>query len=177
MLAYMHAAGLHFEQANARCAKHPAPWPAWSDSRDTQNQLTEMADKFQNGRMNRMRLAVALAGLYQSLATQLAFPIPPRLLDSDATCMEIYMRLAVALGFAQTTTQIFQRLTPDAAVRLRQAISLIYQMRHMPQPCRDFNGPIPAVGEALNSPNDSSVVGRVDDIWRAGEIAAGPQTE
>jgi hypothetical protein len=85
--------------------------------------------------------------------------------------------LAAALGFAQTTTQIFHYLTPDAAVRLRLSVSLIYQMRDMPQPCRDFKGLIPAIGEALNGPNDSSIVGRVNDIWHAGEVAAAPGTE
>jgi hypothetical protein len=160
MLEHMHDAGLHVERANELCAQDPAPWPAWPNWREIQHQLTGMADQFHDGRMNRERLAIAHTHL-----------------ERDATCVEIYVRLGAAVGFAQTTTQIFHRLAPDAAVSLRRALSLIYQMREMPQPCRDFKGLIPAIGEALNSPNDPSIVGRVDDIWHAGEIAAAPRTE
>lgn len=75
------------------------------------------------------------------------------------------MRLGDVLGFAQTTTQLFRRLTPDAIVHLRQAVSLIYRMREMPQPCGDFKGLIPAITEPLGRLNDSSIVRRLDDIW------------
>jgi hypothetical protein len=177
MLEHMHDAGLHVERANELCAQDPAPWPAWPNWREIQHQLTGMADQFHDGRMNRERLAIAIAGAFQSLATQLAFRVLHTHLERDATCVEIYVRLGAAVGFAQTTTQIFHRLAPDAAVSLRRALSLIYQMREMPQPCRDFKGLIPAIGEALNSPNDPSIVGRVDDIWHAGQIAAAPRTE
>ena len=177
MLEHMHAAGMHVEQANALCAQRPAPWPAWPNWREIQSQLMEMADKFHDGAMNREQLAIALGAIYQSLATELAYRILGARVERDATCVELYMRLGQAVGFAQTTTQIFGRLTPDAAVRLRQAISLIYRMREMPQPCRDFMGLIPTIGEALSSPNDPSIVGRVHDIWHAGEVAAAPRTE
>ena len=177
MLEYMHVAGVHVEHANALCAQGPAPWPAWPNWREIQDQLMEMADKFRGGAMDRAQLAIALAGTHQSVATELAYRIPGPTVERDATCIELYMRAGVALGFAQTTTQIFGRLTPDAAVRLRQALSLIYQMRDMPQTCRDFQGLIPSIGEALNRPNDPSIVERVDDIWHAGEVAAAPRTE
>jgi hypothetical protein len=177
MLESMHTAGQHVEHAHELCAKSPPPWPAWSNWHEIQSQLAEMADKFQNGLINRTQLALALTEMHKSLATQLAFRVLPTHLERDATCVEIYVRLAAALGFAQTTTQIVQRLTSDAAMRLRQSLSLIYQMREMPQPCRDFRGLIPAIGGALNSPNDPSVARRVDDIWHAGEVAAGPRTE
>jgi len=177
MVESMHKAGEHVEKGFELCPKRPAPWPLWSNWFETQGHLTEMADKFDDGRMNRAQLAIALAGLYQSLATQLAFRVLPDRLERDATCVELYMRSGVALGFAQTTTQLSQRLTPDAIVRLRQAVSLIYRMREMPRPCRDFQGLIPAINAALRSPNDPSIVGRVDDIWHAGELAAGPRTE
>ena len=177
MLEWMHTAGLHIERAHKLCAQQPAPWPAWPDWRDTQNQLTEMANKFQGGQLSRAQLEIALTALHHSLAFELAFRVRGARVEREATCVEIYVRLADALGFAQTTTQISQRLTPDAAVRLRQSISLIYQMGEMPEPCRDFTGLIPAINEALNNPNDSSVVGRVDDIWHAGEVAAGPKVE
>ena len=177
MLESMHKAGEHVEKGFELCPKRPAPWPLWSNWFETRDHLTEIADKFYDGRMNRAQLAIALAGLYQSLATQLAFRVLPDRLERDATCVELYMRSGVALGFAQTATQLSQRLTPDAIVRLRQAVSLIYRMREMPRPCRDFQGLIPAINEALRSPNDPSIVGRVDDIWHAGELAAGPRTE
>ena len=177
MLEYMHSAGLHVERANKLCAQEPAPWPAWPNWPEVQNQLMEMADKFHDGRMSRMQLALAVAEMHRSLATQLAFRVMATHLERDTTCVEIYVRLGVAVGFAQVTTQIFRRLTPDAVVRLRQSVSLIYQTREMPQPCRDFNELIPAIGEALNNANDPSIVGRVDDIWRAGEVAAGPRAE
>ena len=179
MLEHIHAAGVHVEHANALCAQRPSPWPAWPNWREIQDQLTEMADKFHDGVINRAQLTIALAGIYQSLAAELdvAHRIPGAHVERDATCEELYMRSGVALGFAQTTTQISGRLTPDAAVRLRQALSLVYQMREMPQPCRDFQGLIPAIGEALNGPNDPSIVARVDDIWHAGEAAAGPSSQ
>jgi hypothetical protein len=177
MFESVHGAGEHVERAHELCPKHPAPWPAWSNWLETQNQLAEMADKFRDSRMDRAQLAIALAGMHQSLAAQLAFRVLPTHLERDATCVEIYERLGEALGFAQTTTQIFHRLMPDAVLRLRKALSLIYQMREMPQPCRNFKGLIPAIGEALNSPIDPSVVGRVDDIWHAGEVAAALKAE
>ena len=177
MFESVHGAGEHVERAHELCPKHPAPWPAWSNWLETQNQLAEMADKFRDSRIDRAQLAIALAGMHQSLAAQLAFRVLPTHLERDATCVEIYERLGEALGFAQTTTQIFHRLTPDAVLRLRKALSLIYQMREMPQPCRDFKGLIPAIGEALNSPGDPSVVGRVNDIWHAGEVAAALKAE
>jgi hypothetical protein len=177
MLQSMHTAGDHVERAHEFCPKHPAPWPAWPGWLETQNQLAEMADEFLDGRINRAQLAIALARMYQSLATQLEFRELPDREERDATCEEQYLRLGVALGFARTTTQISQRITPEAAVRLRQSLSLIYRMREMPHPCRDFQGLIPAIGEALNRRSDPSVVGRVDDIWHAGEVAAGPKTE
>lgn len=177
MLEWMHTAGLHVERAHKLCAQQPAPWPAWSNWREIQDQLTVMADKFRGGQLSRAQLEIALTALRHSLAFELAFRVRGTRVEREATCLEIYVRLADALGFAQTMTQISQRLTPDAAVRLRQSISLIYQMGEMPEPCRDFMGLIPALNEALNNPNDSSVVGRVDDIWHAGEVAAGPKVE
>lgn len=177
MLEYMHTAGVQVKLANEMCAQRPAPWPAWQNWLEIQNRLAELADNFRDGRQNRTQLAIALAFMHQSLATQLAIRIVGGRLEHDTTCVDIYVRLAVALGFAQTTTEILHHLAPDAAVRLRQSVSLIYQMREMPQPCRDFKGLIPAIGEALNNPSDPSIVGRVDDIWHAGEAASAPRTE
>jgi hypothetical protein len=177
MLEYMHAAGQHVQRANELCANSPPPWPAWPNWRDIQSQLTDMADEFQGGKSSRAQLEIALTALHQSLALQLAFRVRGTRVEREGTCAEIYVRLANALGFAQAMTQISQRLTPDAAVRLRQSVSLIYQTGELPEPCRDFKGLIPAIGEALNNPNDSSVVGRVNDIWQAGEVAAGPKVE
>jgi hypothetical protein len=175
MVDNMHAAGHSVEKANAHCAQHPTPWPAWPHWNEIQGQLTEMGDRFQSGLMNRQQLEVELAALEQSLAFQLDSGILPNELES--TCMEIYMRLAVALGFAQTTTETYGRITRDATVRLRQALSLVYQTRDMAEPCLDFMGLIPAIGEALKNPDDPSVVGRVNNIWHAGEGVAAPRTE
>jgi hypothetical protein len=175
MLEYMRAAGQRVEQAHALCAERPSPWPAWPNWAEVQSQLMEMADKFRSGAMNRTQLAIALSEMYQSLATQLAFRMPGTRVERETSCEEIYMRLAGALGFAQTTTQIVHRLTPDAAVRLRKALSLIYQMREMPEPCSDFTGLIAMIGETLKSPNDPSIVEHVDNIWHAGEVAAAPR--
>jgi hypothetical protein len=173
----MRNAGLHVEKANALCAQQPAPWPAWPNWRETQDQLTAMVDKFKNGEMNRQQLAIGLAALHQSLASQLAIRVLPTHLERDATCVEIYVRLGGTLGFAQTTTRISGHLSPGAAVRLRHALSLIYQTREMPQRCLDFMGLIPAINAVLKSPGDASVVARVDDIVRAGDTVAAPRTE
>jgi hypothetical protein len=174
----MHAAGQHVQHANELCAASPPPWPAWPNWREIQSQLMQMADKFRGGELNRAQLAIGIAATYQSLATELAFwVLPTGQLDRETTCAELYLRLAVAAAFAQTTTQIVKHLTPEAAVRLRQSLSLIYRMREMPETCLDYNGLIPAINEALKNPNDSSAVGRVDEIWHAGEVAAGPKPE
>jgi hypothetical protein len=180
MLDAMREAGLHVEKANALCARQPAPWPAWPNWRETQEQLTAMADKFQTGEMDRQHLAIDLAALHQSLASQLA---APQVLSTatnpefDPTCVEIYVRLGGTLSFAQTATRISGHLTPDAARRLRHALSLIHQMRDMPQPCLDFMGLIPAINAVLKSSGDPSVAGQVGDIVRAGEAVTAPRAE
>jgi hypothetical protein len=180
MLDAMREAGRHVEKANALCAQQPAPWPAWPNWRATQEQITSMVDKFQTGEMDRRQLAIGLVALHQSLASRLAAPqalSTPTNPEVDATCVEIYMRLGETLSFAQTTTRISGHLTPDAVRRLRHALSLIYQMREMQQPCLDFMGLIPAINAALKSSGDPSVVGQVDDIVRAGEFVTAPRTE
>jgi hypothetical protein len=175
MLESVHAAGKHLERAYELCPNRPDPWPAWSNWSETQNQLTEMSDKFRDGRMNRDQLAIALSAVFQSLAPQLAYRrVLPTHIDRDTSCVEIYMRLGNALGFAQAVTESSRRLVPDATLRLRKSLSLIYQMRDMPQPCRDFQGLIPAINEALSRADDPSIVGRVDAILHAGEVVAGP---
>jgi hypothetical protein len=179
MLDAMREAGLHVEKANALCAQQPAPWPAWPKWRETQEQLTAMADKFQTGEMGRQQLAIGLGALHQSLAAQLAAPqvrSTPTNPEFDSTCEEIYTRLGGTLGFAQTTTRISGHLTPDAVRRLRHALSLIHQMREMTQPCLDFMGLIPAINAALKS-SGGPVVGQVDDIVRAGEAVTAPRAE
>lgn len=180
MLDAMREAGLHVEKANALCARQPAPWPAWPNWRETQEQLTAMADKFQTGEMDREQLAISLAALHQSLASRLAAPqalSTAKNPEFDPTCVEIYMRLGGALSFAQTTTRISRHVTPDAVRRLRHALSLIYQTREMQQPCLDFMGLIPAINAVLKSAGDPSAGGQVDDIVRAGEAVAAPRTE
>lgn len=179
MLDAMREAGLHVEKANALCAQQPAPGPAWPKWRETQEQLTAMADKFQAGEMDRQQLAIGVAALHQSLAAQLAAPqlrSTPTNPEFDPTCEEIYTRLGGTLSFAQTVTRISGHLTPDAVRRLRHALSLIHQMRQMPQPCLDFMGLIPAINVVLKS-SGGPVVGQVDDIVRAGEAIAAPRTE
>jgi hypothetical protein len=167
--------GKHIERAHELCPNRPDPWPAWSDWSETQNQLTEMSDKFRDGRMNREQLAIELSAVFQSLAVQLDFHrVLPTHIDTDPSCVELYVRLGNALGFAQTVTQSSRRLVPDATVRLRKSLSLIYQMRDMPELCRNFQGLIPAINEALRRPDDPSIVGRVDGIVHAGEVVAGP---
>jgi hypothetical protein len=169
------AVGKYVERAHELCPNRPDPWPAWSNWSETQNQLTEMSDKFRDGRMNRDQLAIALSAVFQSLAVQLDFHrVLPTHIDTDPSCVELYVRLGNALGFAQTVTESSGRLVPDATVRLRKSLSLIYQMRDMPEPCRDFQGLIPAINEALSRPNDPSIAGRVEAILHAGEVAAGP---
>ncbi len=180
MLDAMREAGLQVEKANALCAQQPAPWPAWPNWRETQDQLTAMADKFQTGEMNRQQLSIGLAALHQSLAARLAAPqvlSTPTNPEFDPTCVEIYTRLGGTLSFVQTTTRISGDLTPDAVRRLRYARSLIYQMRDMTQPCLDFMGLIPAVNAVLKSSGDPSVVGQVDDIVRSGEAVTAPRTQ
>jgi hypothetical protein len=180
MLDTMREVGLHVEKANALCARQPAPWPAWSNWRETQERLTAMADKFQAGEMDRQQLATSLGALHQSLASQLGAPqalSTPTNPERDTTCVEIYTRLGDTLGFAQTTTRISGHLTPDAVRRLRHAVSLIFQTREMPGPCLDFTGLIPAINTALKSSGDPSVVGQVDNIVRTGEAVAAPRTE
>jgi hypothetical protein len=180
MLDAMREAGVHVEKANALCARQPAPWPAWPKWRETQELLTAMADKFQTGEMDRQRLAIDLAALHQSLASQLAAPqvlSTPTNPEFDPTCVEIYVRLGGTLSSAQTATRISGLLTPDAVRRLRHALSLIHQMRDMTQPCLDFMGLIPAINAVLKSSGDPSVVGQVDDIVRTGEAVTAPRTE
>jgi hypothetical protein len=175
MLESVHSAGKHVERSHEVCPNRPDPWPAWSDWSETQNKLTEMSDKFQDGRMNRDQLAIALSAAFQSLALQLAFHrVLPTHIDTDSSCVELYVRLGNALGFAQTVAENTRRLVPDATVRLRKSLSLIYQMRDMPEPCRDFQGLIPAINEALSRPDDPSIVGRIDAILHAGGVLAGP---
>jgi hypothetical protein len=180
MLDAMREAGLHVEKANASCAQQPAPWPAWPKWRETQEQLTVMADKFQTGEMDRQQLAIGLGALHQSLAAQLAAPqllSTPTNPEFDPTCGEIYTRLGGTLSFAQTATRISGHLTPDAVRRLRHALSLIHQTRQMPQPCLDFMGLIPAINAVLKSSGEPSAVGQVDDIVRAGEAVTAPRAE
>jgi hypothetical protein len=175
MLESVHAAGKRVERAHELCPNRPDPWPAWSDWSETQNKLTEMSDRFRDGRMNRDQLAIALSAIFQSLAIQLAFHrVLPTHIDTDPSCVELYLRLGNALGFAQTVTESSRRLVPDATLRLRKSRSLIYQMRDMPEPCRDFQGLIPAINEALSRPDDPSIVERVDAVLHAGEVVAGP---
>ncbi len=180
MLDAMREAGLHVEKANALCAQQPAPWPAWPKWRETEEQLTAMADKFQTGEMDRQQLAVGLGALHQSLAAQLAAPqllSTPKNPEFDSTCGEIYTRLGGTLSFAQTVTRISGHLTPDAVRRLRHALSLIHQMRQMTQPCLDFMGLIPAINAVLKSSGEPSAVGQVDDIVHAGEAVTAPRAE
>lgn len=177
MLEDMHEAGKQIEQANKLCGKHPQPWPAWPNWHEVQDQLTELADKFQNGQIDRKQLAVTLSEMYQSLSFQLAVRVMPTYVDHDSTCVEIYMRLAVVLSFAQQTTKIFHRVTPDAVERLRKAVSLIYQTRDMPTRCLDFKGLLPAIGQVLKTKDDPSVVDRLNDIVHASAVVAAPLEE
>lgn len=177
MLDDMLDAGLHIEQANALCAQEPPPWPAWPNWRETRDQLATMAEKFQNGHENRQQLAIGLAVLQQGLAYQLAFRVLPTHIEHDATCVEIYMRLGVTLGYAQAATRISGRILPDAVERLRKAISLIYQTREMPSRCLDFKGLLPSINAALKTPNDPSIAGHLDDIVHAADVVAAPLTE
>lgn len=174
MLESVHTAGKHVERSHEVCPNRPDPWPAWSDWSETQDKLTEMSDRFRDGRMNRDQLAIALSAVFQSLAIQLDFHrVLPTHIDTDPSCVELYLRLGNALGFAQTVTESSRRLVPDATVRLRKSLSLIYQIRDMLEPCRDFQGLIPAINEVLSRPDDASIVGRVDAILHAGEVVAG----
>src|SRR5579871_1195081 len=164
MLENMHEAGKQIEQTNKLCGKTPLPWPAWPNWHEIQDQLAQSADKFQNGQIDRKQLANALYNIYQSLSFQLAVRVMPTYVDHDSTCVEIYMRLAVVLSFAQETTRIFHRATPDVVERLRKAVSLIYQTRDMPTRCLDFKGLLPAIGEVLKTRDDPSVVDRLNDV-------------
>jgi len=177
MLEDMHEAGKQVKQANELCGKHPLPWPAWPNWHEIQDRLSELTDKFQNGQIDRKRLADALFAMYQSLSFQLAIRVMPTYVDHDSTCVEIYMRLAVVLSFAQETTQIFHRVTPDTVERLRKAVSLSYQTRDMPTHCLDFKGLLPAIGQVLKTKDDPSVVDRVNDIAHASTAVAAPPKE
>jgi hypothetical protein len=177
MLEDMHEAGKRVEQANELCSKHPLPWPAWPNWHEIQDRLAELTDKFQNGQIDRKQLAVALFNMYQSLSFQLAVRVMPTYVDHDSTCVEIYMRLAVVLSFAQKTTQIFHRVTPDAVERLRKAVSLIYQTRDMPTRCLDFKGLLPAIGQVLKAKDDPSVVDQLNDIVHTSAVVAAPPKE
>lgn len=177
MLEDMHEAGKRIEQANKLCGKNPLPWPAWPNWREIQDQLAQLVDKFQNGQIDRKQLAIALYSIHQSLSFQLAVRVMPTYVDHDATCVEIYTRLAVALSFAQETTQIFHRVTPDAVEHLRKAVSLIYQTRDMPTRCLDFKELLPAIGEILKTKDDPSAVDRLNDVVHASAVVAAPPKE
>jgi hypothetical protein len=177
MLEDMHEAGKQIEQANKLCGKNPLPWPAWPNWHEVQDQLAGLTDKFQNGQIDRKQLAIELYNIHQSLSFQLAVRVMPTYVDRDSTCVEIYMRLAVVLSLAEETARIFHRLTPEAALHLRKAVSLIYQTRGMPTHCLDFKGLLPAIDQVLKTKDDPLVVDRLNDIVHASAVVAVPHKE
>lgn len=175
LIEHIRMAGLHVEQAHARCAQNPPPWPAWPNWSQIQGQFSQLIDRFRSGAMTREQLAQAIRSSQQSLASQLAYRALGSQIERAPTCAEHYVRIGADLAFAQTTGQSLGRLPSDATGRLSEARSLIEAMRNFRPSCHDFSSLLPGIDQALRDPSDARVVHLLDSTWsRGGQIAAPP---
>lgn len=174
LFEHLVAAGLHVQAANAACAQEPPPWPAWSNWREVQSRINQIADMYRRHLMPRSQLVLAIRGLRDALAGQLAYRFDGSQVVQARTCGELDVRIGAALAYAQTTTQIHRRLIPAAAEALRVARQLIDLSTRLVPPCRTLEALIPAINQTLNGPGDESAVGAIDDIWRRGSIIKQP---
>lgn len=174
LFEHLVAAGLHVQAANAACAQEPPPWPAWSNWREVQSRINQIADMYRRHLMPRSQLVPAIRGLRDALAGQLAYRFDGSQVVQARTCGELDVRIGAALAYAQTTTQIHRRLIPAAAEALRVARQLIDLSTRLVPPCRTLEALLPLIHQTLNGPGDASAVGAIDDIWRRGSIIKQP---
>jgi hypothetical protein len=173
LFAHLNAVSRHAQAANAECAQAPPPWPVFQNWRQAQGVAAQIIDEYQRGLLNRSQLASRLGAWRQGFARELAFRVLGPTVHADRTCGELYVRIGGALAYAQTTTQIRQRLVPDAIDRLREARADAELSTTLRPACRDLSRLIADIDEALRHTADISTAPRVNDLWNVASLATG----